>query len=173
MFKARIPLHCFLQCPSILWKSKHRSAYTISAINTLPTFNYFENRVLRKTEVVYLADNCQQLCLPHIRALHPSQLLYPYSFITSMDLLPHSVSFEPNFFKLPLKALTSCAVNAQSPSTLLMSPMTSVDLYADLIKMNGQQPQGQGPSSTHLCCSQDQQYRSTLREADENCPQWD
>lgn len=56
-----------------------------------------------------------------------------------MDLLPHSGSFEPEFFQLPLKTLTSCTVNAQAPpTTLFMSPMTSVDLFADLIKMNGQ-----------------------------------
>lgn len=101
---------------------------------------------LCETRVVCLPGNCQQLCLPCRCALCPCGLLYPYSSARAMDLLPNSVSFEPDFFKLPLKAFTSCTVNAQSPCTFFMSFMTSADLFADLITMNGQQSHGQGLS---------------------------
>lgn len=117
-------------------------------INTLPNFKYFVIKGLHETRVVCLPGNCQQLCLPCRCTLYPSQLLYPYSLVAATDLLPHSVTFEPDFFRLPLKAFTSCTVNAQSPSTFFMSSTTSVDLSADLITMNGQQSQGRGLSPT-------------------------
>ena len=107
-------------------------AYTTRTINNLPAFKPFAIWGLRKTKVVCLAGNC----LPCTHALHPRLPLYPYSFLMSADLLPHC--FESDIFRLPLKALTSCTANAQSPSTLFISFMTSVDLSADLIKMNGQ-----------------------------------
>lgn len=88
-----------------------------------------------------------------------------------MDLLPHSVSFEPDFFKLPLKALTSRIVNARSPSTLFMSSMTSVDLFADLIKMNGQQSPGQGLSPAFSAVARFGGTEGPLTRANENCPQ--
>lgn len=118
-------------------------AHTILAINILTTSKYFEIRGLRE-----MAGNHQQLCLPCIRALHPCQLLYPYSWVTSMGWLPHSVSFESDFFKLPLEACFLLALwMVKSPSTLFMSSTTSIGLFADLIKMNRQQWQGQGLSS--------------------------